>query len=124
MHKFMMAAVAIVAIPAAAQAEGLQEIGYSEGTLGFEALVAGDYERALAQLERSEAAFGEDPAHMINLGQAYAQLGRPDRAAALYNAAIDSERHFDIVLSNGEVVDTRVAARRALRDLRRDFAAR
>lgn len=124
MHKTLIAAAALVGMAGAAQAQQAQEIGYAAGSLGYQAMVDGNYEDALVQLQMSEEALGEDPAHMINLGSAYAQLGRIDAAAAMYTAALEAEDSFDIVLANGEVMSTREAARRALRSLRSDLAAR
>ena len=88
------------------------------------AMVDGDYDAALAQLEGSDSALANDPAHMINLGSAYAQLGRMDAAAAMFRAAIDADQSFDIVLAGGQVMSTREAARRALRDLSSEIASR
>ncbi|MEH6662158.1 MAG: tetratricopeptide repeat protein [Parasphingorhabdus sp.] len=110
------------ATTATAQTSG--EIGYAQGALGYDALVAGNNELALRQLEASEKDHAEDPARLINLGQTYARLGRPDVAARMFTAAIESNRNFDLVLANGQVINSRDAAELALRDLGQRMAAR
>lgn len=124
MHKTLIAAAALAGLAGAAQAQSQQEIGYAEGALGYGALVEGNAEDALVQLRMSEASLAGDPAHLINMGAAYAQLGRYDAAAEMYRAALEADEHFDVVLAGGEVTNTRDAARRALRDLGSEIAAR
>ncbi|MCA1748982.1 MAG: tetratricopeptide repeat protein [Parasphingopyxis sp.] len=124
MHRIFVAAAALIAFSTTAQAQDAREIGYAEGALGFQAMVEGNYDQALVQLELSEATLADDPAHMINLGSAYAQLGRMDAAAEMYRAALECDESFDIVLAGGEVVSTREAARRGLNNLRSEIAAR
>ncbi|NRD88632.1 hypothetical protein C8024_02855 [Sphingopyxis sp. BSNA05] len=108
----------------AASAQPAGEIGYETGALGYDALVAGDNALALQQLEASEREHAKDPARLINLGQTYARLGRTGDAARMFMAARDSSRNFDLVLANGDVINSRDAAELALRNLNEQIARR
>ncbi len=110
----------MAASPALAQAqEG--EIGYAKGALAYDALMAGDNQAAVARLESSKL---KDPAVMINLGQAYARTGRTGDAAKMFTAAMNSNRSFDLVLADGQVINSRKAAAIALDDLNGRLASR
>jgi tetratricopeptide (TPR) repeat protein len=104
------------------------EIGYASGTLGYAALLQGNYQAALAQMQAAERtdsrAVRRDPARLINMGLAYAKIGDMAMARSHYQAAIDAPTSFDIILSDGRVMDSRVAARKALRRLDQGFARR
>lgn len=104
------------------------EIGYEAGALGYAALLKGDYPAALEQMQAAEKqvslAARRDPARLINMGLAYAKMGDAESARTQYQAAIDAPASFDIILSDGRVMDSRVAARRALRRLDQDYARR
>lgn len=106
----------------AAEAEG--EIGYSKGALGYDALVAGDNQAALQQLETANGLDEKDPARLINLGQAYARTGRAGDAARMFMAAMNSNRSFDVVLADGSVMNSRKAAEVALNRLYEQLASR
>lgn len=122
--KIMGSAAAIVLMSSAAVAQTSGEIGYTQGTLGYDALVSGNNELALQQLETFEKAHAKDPARLINLGQTYARLGRTGEAARLFTAAMQGNRHFDVVLASGEVINSREAAELALRSLNNRMASR
>ncbi|MEP2103707.1 MAG: hypothetical protein ABJP02_16370 [Parasphingorhabdus sp.] len=110
----------MAALPALAQAqEG--EIGYAKGALAYDALMAGDNQAAVKKLESGKL---KDPAVMINLGQAYARTGRTGDAAKMFTAAMNSNRSFDLVLADGEVINSRKAAEIALNDLNGRLASR
>ena len=110
----------MVASPAFAQAqEG--EIGYAKGALAYDALVSGDNHTAVQKLEGERLT---DPAVMINLGQAYARTGRPGDAAKMFMAAMNSNRSFDLILADGQVVNSRKAAKIALNNLNGRLASR
>jgi len=85
--------------------------------VAYEALMGGQADRAIAQLEARLVQEPEDPALLINLGAAYAQLGRTERAAAAYEAVLDSSTRYDMELADGRWVDSRRVARMALRQL-------
>jgi Flp pilus assembly protein TadD len=61
---------------------------------------------------------GDDPAHMINLGTAYARVGRPEDARRAFASAVHSEGRSDLLLATGAIMDSRVAAKLALRNLK------
>jgi len=52
------------------------EIGYSKGSLGYDALMAGQNDIALAQLEARSDLAADDWARLMNLGQADAVAER------------------------------------------------
>ncbi|WP_422344619.1 hypothetical protein [Parasphingorhabdus sp.] len=110
----------MAALPALAQAqEG--EIGYAKGALAYDALMSGDNQAAVEKLESGKL---KDPAVMINLGQAYARTGRTGDAAKMFTAAMNSNRSFDLVLADGQVINSRKAAAIALNDLNGRLASR
>lgn len=116
------AGLLLMGAPAFAQDSG--EIGYAKGALGYDALVAGQNELALKQLEAAEKVDANDPARLINLGQVYARMGRTGDAARMFMAAMQSDRNFDLVLADGKVVKSREAANLALQNLNSRFATR
>ncbi len=111
---------AMVAMPAMAQGPD-SEIGYAKGALAYEALISGDNQAAVQKLENSQL---NDPAVMINLGQAYARTGRSADAAKMFAAAMNSNRSFDLVLSDGQIINSRKAAKIALKNLNERVASR
>lgn len=104
------------------------EIGYEAGALGYAALLQGNYPAALEQMQAAEKqispATRRDPARLINMGLAYAKLGDATSARTHYEAAIAAPTSFDIILSDGRVMDSRDAARSALRRLDQGYASR
>jgi tetratricopeptide (TPR) repeat protein len=104
------------------------EIGYETGALGYAALLQGNYPAALEQMQAAEKqvspAARRDPARLINMGLAYAKMGDAASARSHYQAAINAPTSFDIVLSDGRVMDSRVAARHAMRRLDQGYASR
>ncbi|SFF87581.1 hypothetical protein SAMN05518801_102375 [Novosphingobium sp. CF614] len=85
--------------------------------VAYEELAAGRSDAALRKLEASGAAQSNDPAALINLGAAYAAAGKTDKAIAAYRAAISSRDRYDLQLANGTWMDSRLAARTALKSL-------
>lgn len=85
--------------------------------VAFEALSEGRPDQAIATLQRQLAAEPADPATLINLGSAYAARGNRAQAADAYRAAIASETRYRLELADGSWVDSRLAARIALRRL-------
>ncbi|ESZ86104.1 MAG: hypothetical protein Q27BB25_16010 [Blastomonas sp. CACIA14H2] len=128
------AALAALGMAAPAIAQPVQnraaanEIGYETGALGYAALLKGNYPVALEQMQAAEKqvspAARRDPARLINMGLAYAKMGDLALARSHYQAAIDADRSFDVILSDGRVMDSRVAARHALRRLDQGYASR
>lgn len=121
MKKILLPLVALaLATPAGAQsiivvtgpqadAEALP-VAYAE-------LKAGDNRAAVAKLTGETKVDARDPSRLINLGTAYARLGRTDDAAAAYTAALGSPIRYDLELASGRYVDSRWAARTALANL-------
>lgn len=85
--------------------------------VAFAELKAGDNRAAVAKLTGETTVDARDPSRLINLGTAYARLGRTDDAAAAYTAALGSPIRYDLELSDGRYVDSRWAARTALANL-------
>jgi cytochrome c-type biogenesis protein CcmH/NrfG len=94
--------------------------------VAYHELAAGQSQAAVQKLEAGGAAQSNDPAALINLGSAYARAGMADKALAAYRAAVASPDRYDLELADGSWVDSRVAARMALRGLMasRSVAAR
>ena len=105
-----------------AEAENVAVLGAPEGAeqqdVAYEALAAGEAREAVANLEALRAENPGDPALLINLGSAYAQLGDLVRAEACFREAADSETRYQLELADGSWVDSRRAAQTALRQLR------
>ena len=85
--------------------------------VAYEELSQGDAQAAVAALEALRADNPNDPALLINLGAAYQTLGDLARAEAAYRAAAGSEIRYQMELADGSWVDSRRAARSALRAL-------
>lgn len=85
--------------------------------VAYETLAAGDADAARLLLETRLEADPGDPALLINLGTAYARLGRTGEAEAAWTAAADSATGYRLELENGRWMDSRRAAKLALRSL-------
>lgn len=100
------------------------EIGYAEGSLGFSAIMKGDYSKAIDQIEHDNQEAPDDPAKLINLGHAHAQLGETVQAKRYYEAALTTKKSFDLILADGRIMNSREAARKALRQIAADDKGR
>ena len=100
------------------------EISYPKGSIGYEALMQGDNERAIAQILANEQVSRHDPAKLLNLGRAYARTGRTEQASQLFEAALKSRESVDLVLADGRVMSSKEAARLAMANLQMRVAAR
>jgi Flp pilus assembly protein TadD len=109
----------LLSVSGAAAETPVAEIGYERGTLGFEALIANDNETALRQIQSAKNVPQNDPARLINLGRAHARLGNVSQAQQAFEAAANCKEHFDIVLSNGKVMNSRRAAMLSLQSLKK-----
>lgn len=85
--------------------------------VAFEALSEGRAEQAITTLKTQLEAEPADPATLINLGSAYAARGDRARAAAAYRSAMASSTRYSLELADGTWLDSRQAARIALRRL-------
>lgn len=100
------------------------EIAYPADTIGYEALMRGDNERAVSQILNSNKISRDDPAKLLNLGRAYARMGRTDEAAVMFAAAMKSKDSVDLVLADGRVMNSKDAARKAYANLQMRVATR
>lgn len=105
------AAAQSIVVVTAPQADSMQlPVAYAE-------LKAGQNRAAVAKLTGDSDVDVRDPSRLINLGTAYARLGRTTDAAAAYQAAATSPIRYDLELANGDYMDSRWAARTALANL-------
>lgn len=116
MRILAFAFLAAAAGPALAQSQ--YEIGYDRGSLGFEALISNQNQLALEQLQRDRSVPDNDPAKLINIGRAYARLGDFDRAEEAFTAALFCKDEMDLVLADGREMNSRKAAKLALKELK------
>ena len=120
MKKFLLPLVALAfATPAAAQSivvTGSDEEGLAPLSVAYEELKAGQNALAVDKLTHSDID-ARDPSRLINLGTAYARLGKTADAQTAYKAAITSDIRYDVELANGTYMDSRWAARTALSHL-------
>jgi hypothetical protein len=110
-YLFMFLASAVAPVSAHAQDRA------DEGSLGYEAIMAGDYASAEAQLRNTKDYAWDDPARLINLGQVMARMGRLKAASEYLRRAVRAEE-CELILADGSVVSSREAALQALRELR------
>lgn len=122
----MISASATILICGAAyaQAPSSNEVVYQAGSIGYEALVRGDNERAITDILKSEKVSRHDPAKLLNLGRAYARTGRTEEAATLFKAALDSRENVELVLADGRVINSKDAAKMAYAGLQMRMASR
>lgn len=85
--------------------------------VAFAELQAGENAAAVEKLTDESRVDTRDPSRLINLGTAYARLGRTADARTAYQAAADSPIRYDLELANGRTMDSRWAARAALANL-------
>ena len=120
MKKFLLPLVALAfATPAAAQSivvTGSDEDDLAPLSVAYEELKAGQNALAVDKLTHSDID-PQDPSRLINLGTAYARLGKTADAQTAYKAAITSDIRYDVELANGTYMDSRWAARTALSHL-------
>ena len=84
----------------------------------------GDNERAISQILTSAQVSKHDPAKLLNLGRAYARMGQTDKAAEYFKAAMQARESVDLVLADGRVMNSKVAAREAFANLQMRVASR
>ena len=85
--------------------------------VAYEDLVAGRNRAAIEHIRSTRLDNQRDPAALINLGAAYARLGETAKAQHCYKAAITSDTRYMLELADGSWVDSRRAARMAVRAL-------
>ncbi|WP_432769289.1 MAG: hypothetical protein HEQ22_00700 [Sphingopyxis sp.] len=121
MKKILLPLVAIAfATPAAAQSIVVVTAPQVESDalpVAYSELQAGANAAAVETLTGDWEGDIRDPSRLINLGTAYARLGRTGDAKTAYGAALDSPIRYDVELADGRYVDSRWAARTALANL-------
>jgi Flp pilus assembly protein TadD len=99
------------------------EVAYPARAIGYDALVAGDNQRAIDDMMAGNVS-RHDPAFLLNLGQAYARTGRVAEARELFRRAGRKLEAVDLVLADGRVVNSKLAARQALATVQVGLASR
>ena len=122
MKKYLLPLVALAfASPATAQSiivvTGPQAGDSEILPVAYAELKAGENQAAVEKLTGDTTLSARDPSRLINLGTAYARLGRTTDAAAAYDAAAASPIRYDLELANGDYMDSRWAARAARANL-------
>ncbi|MDZ3832463.1 MAG: hypothetical protein U0S50_11685 [Sphingopyxis sp.] len=85
--------------------------------VAYSELAAGENQAAIDKLTGESRVDARDPSRLINLGTAYARLGRATDARNAYLAAESSPIRYDLELADGRYMDSRWAARTALANL-------
>lgn len=83
--------------------------------VAYDDLRAGRNQSAIARIKGNAAIDANDPSAMINLGAAHARVGKVEEARTYYLAAIASKDRYDVQLSDGRWMDSRRAARLAIK---------
>lgn len=121
MKKILLPLVALAfASPAAAQSIVVvtaSPVDDSGLPVAYAELKVGENQAAIDKLAGDTTLDRRDPSRLINLGTAYARLGRTAEAAAAYDAAIGSPIRYDLELASGRYMDSRWAARTARANL-------
>ncbi|MCK0531108.1 tetratricopeptide repeat protein [Sphingobium agri] len=118
-----LALAASMSNAAAAASDEVVVVGVPDGRLAAPALIARDYEKAARRLAPMWPEGANDPARLINLGNAYAGLGRMKDAREAYRSARFAPEST-LLLANGEAASSRDVARRALGRLEASYAMR
>lgn len=118
---FILATAALLA-PATVAAE--PAFDQASLNVAYPALAAGQNRDAIAQILADKSIDADDPSRLINLGAAYARIGRADLAETMFKAAIRSDVRYDLELADGTMMDSRAAARLALSRLNKVYASR
>lgn len=99
------------------------EVAYPQKAIGYDALIAGDNERAISDMLSGNVS-RHDPAFLLNLGQAYARIGNVSKARELFRIAARKREDVDLVLADGRVMNSKLAARQALATVQVGMASR
>lgn len=123
----LLFASALIAIGCAGVAHAESPAGiearYPATAIGYEALVSGDSARAISDLLNGSIS-RHDPAFLLNLGQAYARNGQLVEARELFRRAANKRENIDLVLADGRVISSKLAARQALATVQVGLASR
>jgi len=113
-----------ISVATQAQPGAVDEISYPRGSIGYEALMSGDNQRAISQIMASEQVSKHDPAKLLNLGRAYARIGQIEQAEGYFKAVMQARDSVDLVLADGRVMNSKVVAREAFANLQKRVATR
>ncbi len=101
------------------------DVRAEQATLAADQLAKGRTVNAIAALEKHIEAAPEDPALLINLGIAHAQEGNEQMARMMFERALVSPEPTELETAEGDTIDSRRLARKAMRMLERgEFATR
>ncbi|EQA99295.1 hypothetical protein L288_19895 [Sphingobium quisquiliarum P25] len=117
------AAASLAPVAASAAAGEVVVVGVQDGGLAAASLMSRNYESAAKRLAAPRPDEANDPARLINLGNAYAGLGRMHDAQEAYRSARFAP-DMTLSLANGEEASSRDIARRALGRLEASYAMR
>lgn len=92
----------------------VQALTQQSNEVGAASLAEGKRGKAIRLLEAELEKQPEDPGMLINLGIAYAQRGDDARARALFEAALTSKYSVELETADGNAIDSRRLARKAL----------
>lgn len=106
-----------------AQSQDGVETAYPATAIGYEALAAGENERAIKDMLGGSVS-RNDPAFLLNLGQAYARTGRVAEAREMFRKAAKKRENVDLVLADGRIISSKMAARQALATVQVGLASR
>lgn len=85
--------------------------------VGYRELVDQRPADAIRRIAANRSLAADEPAALINLGTARARLGDRAAAAGHYRSALASRQRYDLELADGTWLDSRAAARLAIRML-------
>jgi Tfp pilus assembly protein PilF len=114
MRTFLAIGLAAFATSAAGAADTIVVQAGSVSS-AYDLLRAGKTQSAIDELNR--VSDRNDPARLINLGTAHARMGHATEAKAHFRQAMRSDARAEIELADGSWMDSRAAARLALRRL-------
>jgi Tfp pilus assembly protein PilF len=108
----------LVALSACATAEtalvdpqGRVEVGYAPGSLGFAAIMRGDFAGAESLIAAQDS---KDPAQLLNLAHIYRKTGREREAQRLYQQVAAMPQNIEVELADGDIASSRELALKAL----------
>jgi Flp pilus assembly protein TadD len=90
-----------------------------DAEVAYASMRAGDDHLAIEKIETNSSIDETDPAKLINLGVAYARSGNELLAREHFEAAAASPVRYNLETANGDWVDSRRLAMKALRKLDR-----
>ena len=120
---FGVAAASMAPAAAWAAADEVVVVGVPDGGLAAASLMSRDYESAARRLSAPRPDEANDPARLINLGNAYLGLGRMAEAHKAYRSARFAP-DMTLILANGQESSSRDIARVALGRLETSYAMR